>query len=448
MKFLELRKRLSRLNGRQTFWWLWSSQSFSLIGSSLTRFALGVWLYQQTGAVTQYALFNFCAIFPILLLSPFAGVVVDRCNRRWVMLVSDTVAGISTLSFILLLAYHNLEVWYLYLLTAVGAATAAFQGPALTASITLLVPKKDLGRASGLSQLAPALAKLLSPVLGGVLLGLIQLQGIMVLDGLTFGCAVMTLALLRLPQSTPGKPQTTSIRSINRDLIYGWRYILERPSLVGLMLFFFIDNWLLGLLLSLVTPLGLIIGTPTQLGWALSLGGLGMVTGSLVMSRWGGPQKLMLGVLGFNGLMGLSMLIAGVRTVIPLLALSAFVFLFSLSLGKSCVQALLQRKVPVAVQGRVFAIKQIVALSPLLLAFTMAGPLADGLFEPWMATDGPLASSLGLLLGTGPGRGIGLMFCLLGILTLAVTGIAYQYPPLRYLDQKLPDALNEVKVWE
>ena len=137
---------------------IWFGQLISFIGFGLTRFALGVWVYRNTGSVTQFALISLFAILPSILLSPLVGVLVDRWNRRTCMILSDAGAGLSTLAIVLLLLVGRLEVWHIYLVVAVSSTFNAFQWPAYAAATTMLVPKQHLGRASGMVQLAEAIA--------------------------------------------------------------------------------------------------------------------------------------------------------------------------------------------------------------------------------------------------------------------------------------------------
>lgn len=422
---------------------IWVGQLVSLIGSDLTGFALGVWVYQRTGSVTQFALISLFAQLPRIVISPVAGVFVDRWNRRWAMILSDSGSGLGTLAIALLFATGRLEIWHIYLLTAVISAFNAFQWPAYSAATTLLVPKQHLTRANGMTQLGEAIAQLISPILGGLLVVTIQLQGVILLDFATFLFSVVTLLIVRFPDAkttTPGKAKKTALL---QDAAYGWTYIIARPGLLGLLIFFAANNFLVGVVTVLFTPLVLSFTSTTVLGTILSLAGMGLLVGSLAISTWEGPQRLIYSLLGFELLGGLCILVAGLRISVPLLALTAFLFFFGTAIINSCSQTIWQRKVALEVQGRVFAIRRMIAWSSQPLAYLIAGPLTDRVFEPLMATKGPLASSIGQIIGVGPGRGIGLLFILMGSLTMLTTIAAYQYPRLRLVENELPDAIAD-----
>ena len=174
----------------------------------------------------------------------------------------------------------------------------------------------------------------------------------------------------------------------------------------------------------------------------MSVGGVGMVTGSLLMSTWGSGRQNYINILFcFMLLNGFSMMVAGLEPSVFLFAIAAFLFFLGLPFINSCAQVIFQKKVAPDVQGRVFSLNNAISGSFLPLAYLVAGPLADRIFEPLMTVNGPLAGTIGQVIGTGPGRGIGLMFLVLGTLTMLTTFLAYQYTPLRLVEVKLPDII-------
>lgn len=432
--------------GMRSFFVIWFGQLISLIGSGLTGFALGVWVYQRTGSVTQFALISVFTMLPGIVISPIAGAIVDRYNRRWIMILSDSGAAASTLAIALLLGTGRLQIWHIYLATGISSTFSAFQWPAYRAAISTIVPKEQLGRASGMTQLGEAAAQLVSPVLAGFLLGIIQLHGIILLDFATFLFSLVTLLLVRFAEVKDRVDSETSIQSLLRDVTYGWNYITTRPGLFALLLFFAADNLIVGMVQILFTPLVLSITTAAVLGTMMSIGGIGMLCGSILISTWGGPKKLIYGVFVFEFLSGLCVVFAGFRTEIPLLTLAAFLFFFGVPIINGCSQAIWQKKVALDVQGRVFAVTRAIAWSSLPLAYLLAGPLADRVFEPLMVRDGLLANSVGQIIGVGEGRGIGLLFILMGCFSILVTITAYQYPRLRQVETEIPDAINTQEV--
>jgi MFS family permease len=428
----------------RVFLLVWFGQLISITGSGLTSFALGVWIYQRTGSVTQFTLISLFATLPGVLVSPLAGTLVDRWNRRWAMILSDSGSALSTLAIALLLFTNRLEVWQIYLAIALGSLFNAFQWPAFSAATTLLVPKKHLGRASGMVQFGEAAAQIISPALAGILIAIVQIQGIIFIDFGTFLVSLVTLLGVRFPHP-PKSPETAVVRaSLWREAIYGWKYITARPGLIGLLLFFAANNFVTGIVSVLVTPLVLAFAPVEVLGTILSVGGIGMLTGSLVMSIWGGVKRPIYGVFGFNLLSGFCILFAGLNPAVPVFFFTAFLYFFGLPIVDACSQTIWQTKVAPEVQGRVFALRRTIAWGALPLAYLVAGPLADRVFEPLLAVGGPLAGSIGKLIGgAGPGYGIAFLFVVMGILTLLVTVAGYLYPRLRLVEEELKDAITD-----
>ena len=277
--------------GMGVFSIVWLGQLVSIIGSELTRFALGLWVYQQSGSVTQFAFIALCSILPHLLLSPFAGVLIDRWNRRWIMMLSDVGAACSTILIATLFFTNRLEVWHIYLLTAMSASFDSFQGPAYAASITLLVPKKHLGRANGMVQFGQAVAEILAPLLAGILMVTIQLWGIFLIDFITFLLAVGSLLLVRFPAHRLSVNTTEERVSLFHEAKFGWHYIAARRGLLGLLIFLALVNFLWGMVGALITPMILNFTSADRLGLIISIAGGGMLFGSLIMSLWGWATK-------------------------------------------------------------------------------------------------------------------------------------------------------------
>lgn len=425
----------------QVFYLVIFGEFISLLGSSLTNFGLGVWAYENSRSVTQFALISLFAVLPGLLMAPIAGTLVDRWNRRRVMLFADLGAGLTTLAIAFLLMTGRLEVWHIYVTATLSAAFGAFQMPAAAASITLLVPKEKLGQASGLMQLGQAIAQIVAPAIAGALMVFIQLQGILLIDCLTFLFAVALLAFVKFPALTRSAEAVAHNGSLVRETVYGWRYIFARPGLLAMLGLLAATNFSLAVVSALFTPMMLTLTTPDRLGQVMTIGGVGMLAGGVALSVWGGPKRRMHGVLGFLLLAGLSIILGGATPSVSVIAVAVFGFFFAQPLINGSLQAIWQTKVAPDVQGRVFSTRNMLATLMSPLAFGIAGPLADNLFEPWMAAKGALADSVGQLIGVGDGRGMGLILVVMGLLAVAVTVAGYLYPRLARVEDELPDAV-------
>ncbi|MEM7581909.1 MAG: MFS transporter [Acidobacteriota bacterium] len=414
-------------------------QVISQFGSQLTLFVLGVWVFETTGSATQFSLISFFAVLPQTLVLPFAGALVDRLDRRWIMILADFGSGLTTLVLLFLIGSGRLEIWHIYPIVGVSACFNALQVPAFSASTVMLVPKQHLMRANGAVEMGIALALMAAPVSAGALLGKIGLVGVVVIDVVTFLIAVVTLLLVRIP--SPESEEGGDRRSLLRDAVFGWTYVRTRHGLLGLLGLFAAVNLTFGMVQVGLTPLILSFASSAQLGIVLSIATTGMVVGGLGVVVWGGPthhrMRLILAMLAVQG--GI-LFFGGVRPSVPLVAGAAFIFTFCQPVVLACSQAIWQTKVPPNLQGRVFAIRRLVATSTTPVAFLAVGPLADYFLEPWLAADGALAGTVGRLIGVGPGRGLGFLFVILGAVTLVALLVALAYRPLRNLEDELPDA--------
>lgn len=417
---------------------VWAGQLVSLAGSSLSTFALGVWVYQRTNSVTLFALISVFAVVPSLLALSVAGALVDRWDRRRVMIVGDTGSAVCTLLIALLIWLSLFNIVLLYLIVAVKSVFEAVQRPAYSASITMLVPREQLARANGMVQLGIAVAQIVAPLLGSVLLSLVQIYGVLLIDLATSVFALAVLLLVRFPRPAKGRADDAE-RSLFGEAAYGWTYITARPGLLGLTCLFFFTNLIFGIVSVLVTPLLLTMTSAKGLGTVLTIGGTGMLAGSLLMSTWGGPRRRIQGVLCAILVEGVAILSSGLSPSVVLIAVAAFAFFLAVPVDNGCTRTIVQSKVAPEVQGRVFAVIQIITFSSLPLGYLMAGPLVERVFQPLI--DGRLADSVGRIIGVGPGRGIGLLFIFIGLLMMLTALAGYLYPRLRMVEQELPDAL-------
>jgi MFS family permease len=422
---------------------IWFGQMASLIGSGMTLFALLVWLYEETGQATSVSLLFLFAYGPSVALSPLAGVIVDRYSRKTIMIFSDALAAVSTIGILVLHQLDILEIWHIYALLSVGGVFHAFQFPALAAATTMLVPKEHYGRASGMLSTAWSISEVVAPLMGALLLGVIGLTGIFLIDLFTFAVAVATLMVVRIPAPKKSKEGEEAKSSWKDDLTFGWRYILARRSLLGLLMVFFTLNFVgtLGWIVMQPMILARTGNDEVLLGTVLALGGMGGIIGGVVMAVWGGTKRKILGLIG-------GMLVAyGIGfTILSLdggvVAWSVGIFFLTvfdaLIFGSS--QSIWQSKVPPDLQGRVFSVRFFIALIGEAPAMLFAGLLADNYFEPLMIdATGPIS----VLVGSGPGAGMALMILIAGIVGALVSVAAWSIRSIRNVEDILPDHEQE-----
>ncbi len=430
--------------GMRTFFVIWIGQVISIIGSSLTNFGLGVWIFERTGDAMPFALTVLFGSLPQVFLLPVAGSLADRWNRRWLMILADTGNALATLAIVLLLSSNSLEVWHIYLLSAVGSALGTFQRPAYQASITMLVPKKHLTRANGMMESAHSLGGILAPLLAGVLFVTVGLSGIVLIDFVTYFVAVSTLLLVRIPQPKVAPTSEEQKSQIASDVRFAWGYLRQRPGLLGLQCYYAAVNFFLSTVFVLSGPLVLSQHDADVLGLVQMVLGLGGLAGGLLASTWGGPQNnLVRSALGGIALYMIGIIVAGARIHPAFPALGLAFNVFVVTIVQSISNTIWQSKVAPEVQGRVFSLRYMLATIITPLAYLTAGPLADQVFEPLMQEGGALANTvLGSLLQTGPGRGIGLIYVLSGVLVILISALAYLNPHIRRLEQTVPDAVS------
>lgn len=429
-----------------TFLIVWLGQLISLLGSKLTEFALGFWIleqtYRNTGTITQFAITVLLIYLPKVIVSPFAGAVIDRWNRRWAMILSDGVTGIITIALIALVSTDKLAIWHIYIAIIVSSSFNAFQVPAYTAAIAQIVPQKNLSRANGMVQVSNGIAKIASPFIAGLLMAYVGLQGILILDLVTFAIALISLFIVKFPNLKRRKIKRNSpIKQLLNDTVSGWNYIAHRPGLLRLLSFVAISYFTTGMLEVILWPLLYEPNSTERLGSILSIGGCGVLVGSLLMSVWGGAKNRVVVILGCVTLQGLVTFGAGLKISMLIMASGIFLYLFSQPIMISSNQAIWQSKVPVKLQGRVFSLQQSLERALAICAYVAAGPLVDNVLNPLMVENGFLEQIIGRFIGgdIGEGSGISLLLIMLGILNLAIVAIALREPRLIHLEKELPD---------
>lgn len=435
--------RLTVLSEMQLFLIVWVGQLIALIGSNTTAFALDIWVYNRTGSVTQFALVSLFNTLPLILISPIAGPLVDRWDRRKTMMIADILACFGTMAIGVLFITGRLEVWHIYLANTFTAIFMAFHSPAYTASTVLLVPKQHLNRANGLMSLMFGISIIIAPTLGGILLSIVHFPGIILFHLTSVLIAVVSLMFVRFPQVNTSDIATVGGSFVNQAT-YGGKYLTTRPGLLGLVLFSASSLYLVGGINVITVPLVLNFAPVSVLGTILSLFGIGLLVGGLLVSIWGGLERNIYAICGCMLLNGVFLFVAGLQPSLVIFTVSIFLFSLTQPIISSSTQAVMQNKVEPSVQGRVFAIKGAIEAAALPLGYITIGPLAENVFEPLMANHGSLAGSIGQIIGVGSGRGMGLLLIIMGVLTILETSIAYLYPRLRFVEDELPNVSHPV----
>ncbi len=423
------------------FTFVWIGQLVSVLASSATSFALTIWAYQTTGSATALGILSTSFLIPFLVLSPIAGAMVDRYNRKLMMMVSDVAAAVATIAVLVLHTTGGLAIWHLYVTTILLGLGNTFQWPAYSAAISTMVPKEQYQRASGMMGLVDSGPGVLAPVLAGALYPIVGLTGILVLDIATFVLAVSVLLVVRIPTPAPSAEGAAARGHLLREALYGFKYIFARKSLLGLALFFATLNFAAGM--GLVTPF-ILARTGNQsasLGAVMSAAALGGVAGGLLVSTWGGFKRKMTNIFVGEFLFGfLGFFLFGFGRSLAFWIPTAALGSLAVCLSNSAAQAIWQAKVPADLQGRVFSARRLIAFSFLPITPVVAGALADYVTEPAMTSSTGLAHAFGWMLGTSPGSGLGLQYVLAGAAyCLTCLVVFFFVPAVRHLDERVPD---------
>jgi MFS family permease len=434
---------IQRPKGIQAFTIVVIGQIVSLLGSQMTTFAVSLWAWEQTGQATSLSLTTLFGFAPTIFLCPIAGALVDRWNRKLVMMLSDIAAALSTLTLLLLFWSGNLAIWHLYIANAFNGIFAAFQFPAYSAAITTMVSKRHYARANGMMWLTGPASSIFGPILAAGLIHIIGIDGVMLIDIATCVVAVGALLFILIPKPKVSAAGREGQGNLWQEIRYGFRYILERPSLLGIQLVFFSKNlFSYPALVVLLSPMILARTGNNELllGSVMSIGAVGGLVGGLALSVWGGPRRRIHGVLlGLVALRIFGQSLLGIGQALPIWAVAYFLVSFFLPIVNGANQAIWQAKVPPDVQGRVFSTRRLIAQFPTSFAMLWIGPVADTFFEPAMMPGGRLAPIFGGLIGTGPGAGMALMMFLGGIVGALLALAGYLNPMVRNAEDILPD---------
>jgi len=411
------------------FFVIWTGQAFSLVGSSLVQFALVWWMTSQTGSATVLATATLFALLPQILLGPFVGALVDRWNRRWIMILADTGIALATGLLIFLFATNRVQVWHIYVVMLLRSLGGAFHSPAMSASVTLMVPGKHLTRLAGLNQTLQGVVNLFAPPLGALLIGLLPLQGVLAIDIGTAALAIIPLFFIPIPNPPRQSAQVEDgavKTSYWQDLRQGLLYVVKWPGLLGVILMAMLLNFLLvpggsltPLLVTKVFGKGVV-----ELGWTDTLFGAGMIAGGMVLGAWGGFKRKihtsLMGVLGIS--LGVILIGIAPSNQFFVLLIAMFILGFTQVFANGPLGAIFQSAVDHDMQGRVFSLVNAGATAMMPLSLMIAGPLSD-----WL--------------------GLRVWYWVGGVLCLAVTAVAFFTPAIIQVeDQRKTAAVEELPV--
>ncbi len=423
----------------KTFYILLFGQSISLLGTGMTRFAVLIWAYEKTGSATALAMLGFFICITYIITSPFAGVLVDRWPRRTVMFISDLCAGLTTIFLLSINLTGELQLWHLYLAMGLAGVFEAFQDPAFTSTISLIVPKEHYTRSNGLLGLGRSAARMLAPVFAGLIQQLAGLNAVLGIDLITMTLALIGLLMIYVPAAPVSKLGTEASGDFWKELRFGIGYIFRNAGLRNLTLSFFMVNLFATLTyFAVLSPMILARngGDEAGLGIVQTVMGIGGIAGGVLVAAWKGPRRKARMYLISTAL---SFLIcdAGMAISRSTVGWSIAGFLAELTIPFiiSPYFALWQEVVPPDVQGRVFSTREMIQIGSQPIGYLLGGLLADGFFEPAMQSGGLFTSLFSPLVGTGPGAGMASMFLFTSMFGGLLGFIGLLVPSIRKLDE-------------
>ena len=391
-------------NWAASFFTVWGGQSFSLFGSALVQFALVWHLTRETGSATVLAIATLFAMLPQIVLGPFAGALVDRWNRRVIMMIADGTIAVATIFLIYLFATDQVQVWHIYLIMTIRSMGHAFHFPAMQASTSLMVPEKHLTRIAGANQTLNGAINIIAPPTGALLLEVLPMQGVLSIDIVTASLAILPLVFISIPQPVrageTGEEQTQG--GFMQDVREGLRYVASWPGLLAILVMATVINFLLtptSALMPLLVTKHFGLGA-LEFGLMDSAWGFGVILGGLILSAWGGfKRKVATSMMGIIGI-GLGIIIVGLAPAnMYWLAILGIAFSGIMNpITNGPLFALVQSTVKPDMQGRVMSliVSAATAMSPLSLM--VAGPISDAIgIRTWLWLGGFLC----LLMGVG-----------------------------------------------
>jgi MFS family permease len=414
------------------FLYIWFGQFVSIIGTGLTVFSLGVYVYQQTDTASSYVFILMCVFLPPFLLKPYGGILADRYDRRLMMVAGDLGATLGLLFIFFMMLKGNIELWQIYLGIAASSIFSAFQEPAYKALITDLLPEEQYAKASGLMQLASSAQYLISPFLAGILLTIIDIKFVFLIDVTTLIISSSIVIWVRktLGRTTVNQQEHNTIA----DLKEGIQEFSKNRGVVNLVITTMLILFFVGLLQSLFIPMLLNLTTVKAVGITQSVSASGILIGSLFIGLFGSKKKHV-------EILSISLFISGIffanlgfSTNITVITLAGFMFFATLPFINTSIEVLIRRNIDNRKQGRVWSIISMITYLGSIMAFAVAGFLADKIFNPLLELDGLLVETAGLIIGAGEGRGIALMFVISGLMISMIALLIWQNEKIKTLE--------------
>lgn len=427
---------ITTLKELRSFFILWSTQSLSALGSSMTSFALIVWSYQQQGSALTTALLSVCTYAPYVLMSIFAGALSDKWNKKITMLVCDSLAALSTVAVLGSLQTGNLQTWHLYCLNAFNGLMNTVQKPAADVTVSLLTPQKHFQKVSGLHSFSNSLVSILTPMIATPVLAFFGMRSVIFFDLLTFAVAfICLLKFVQIPQIQNERQQETSVLSSAKA---GLHYLKHNRGILDLIFFLAAIN-LTNSVYNAALPAMLLSrngGSEIALGVVNAAAGLAMLSGSMIVSFLPAPKNRVRVIC--NALlisMSTENFFLAFGQSIPVWCIGSVLGWIGIPVMNANLDVLFRTNIPIELQGRVYAARNTLQFFTIPIGYFIGGILIDQVFEPFMAAKAA-GSLLSMVFGQGKGSGAAFLFFVIAVVGVMSCLIFRRDPHIWELEQQ------------
>ena len=420
----------------KNFYKLWLGELISSIGSGMTAFALSVYVYKKTGSVSYVSLITLLSFMPSIILSPIGGLLADRYDRRLLMIIGDLFSGLGLIYILWNIQAGEKSIVPIFLGITFSSIFTSLLEPSYRATLTDILDEENYAKASGLIQAAGSAKYLISPVIAGMILSVADIRVILLLDILTFITTCLMIFLVR-------KSMNSEMQNYKKDsfkgLLEGLFIIKENRGVYSLVIIMFFVCFFMGFIQILIRPMILALSSVKTAGMMESLCAAGLLIGSLWIGIAGIKKNYskILAVACF--FCGIFMSMTGVNENLAIIGISTFLFFSTLPFMNSCADVLVRVSVPNELQGRVWGLISLITQMGTVAAYIISGIMADYIFEPMFNKNGILVENIGMIIGTGKGRGIGFMLILSGIGMLIMAIVIWKNGEIREVSEKCVD---------
>ena len=399
--------------GFKKFLVIWMGELISNIGTGMTAFGLGVYVWQLTNSALDVAMVEMAALLPMILFSPAAGVLADRFDRRLLMIFGDCVSGLGLVLLLVLMSTGNIQVWQICLCVGFSSAFSSLLDPAYKATLTDLLTEDEYAKASGMVGIASSSKFLISPIIGGLILAFYSMELIILIDILTLAVTVTTILFVR--KSLAVKPQVKKEIDFFKDLKEGWQVIVESKGVLLLIVLVSVLMFYMGIIQVLSKPMILSFTSEKTTGILQTIVACGMMVSSILIGAGIIKRNFVKVMVASFIVAGVTMAGFGATTSIPVIIVSGFLFFASLPFATTCIDVLIRKSIDNEKQGRAWGLISLITQVGFVFAYVFAGILTDYVFNPALVEGGVLANTVGKIIGTGETRGIGFLIILSGL---------------------------------